>query len=359
VAQQGPPPRRPVRLPASGWPEQPAAPRPAGGYHSPDRYEGPDPDSYQGPSPYGGPDSDPDDDQELPPWAGLSISPRRPPRPGRGSGPRWEEQQPPDAGDYGAAGPGTGRRSRRAVAARARKARRKIYTWGGVAIAVAFIAAGAWHVFGPKAATPPAGNFVTSYQPGDFRSVPNACRMVSAATLNQYLPGARARVVTASLGDSRTDSQCTWTLDARPMYRVLEVTAVAYAPNLVASGNGSATAWAIDNYGSARQGLASPPKKTHLPNATVTALTGLGDSAFSALQVVRTGGDRTDLLTVVIREHNVLVTVVFQGLDHSSRGGYGPVSLPHLRAGAAAAAHEVLAGLHCAIRGGLAGPAAA
>ncbi|HLQ55435.1 MAG TPA: hypothetical protein VK162_14340 [Streptosporangiaceae bacterium] len=359
MAQQGPPPRRPARLPASGLPVQPAPRRHAADDGGPNPYVSSNP--YVGSNPYPGQDPDLDDDQDLPPWAGLSISPRRPPRQGResrpprqghGSGPRWQEHQPPDAdeaGHPGAAGPGTGSRPRRAVAARARKARRKIYTWGGVAIAAAFIAAGAWQLFGPKAAVPRHSNFVTTYQPGDFRSVPNACRVIPAATLNQYLPdhylsASRARV--ASLGGSRSESQCTWTLDAKPLYRVLEVTAQAYAPSLLATGNGSATFSAMDSYGAARRSLANPPKKTHLPRATVTGLAGLGDSAFSALQVISAGADRTDLVTVVVRKTNALVTVVFQGLDHSSRGGYGPVSITQLRAGAVAAAREVLAGLH-------------
>ena len=352
MAQQGPPPRRPARLPASGWPEQPATRRRAADYGGQDRGLDPGLDD----------DLDPD---ELPPWAGLSITPRRPGRASRpprqdrvSPGPRWAEQVPPDADvvdaaypagdadDLGPAGSDPGWRPRRAVATRARKARRKIYTWGGVAIAVAFIAAGAWHFFGPKAAVPRHSNFVTTYQPGDFRSVPNACQAIPAATLDQYLPGTRARVVSASLGASSTGSQCTWTLDARPLFRVLEVTAQAYGPSLLATGNGSATFSAIDSFAVARQGLASPPKPTHKPKAAITPLPGLGSIAFSALQVVHDGRGRTDLVTVVVRVHNVLVTVAFQGLDHSSRGGYGPVSVPRLRAGAEAAAREVIAGLH-------------
>ena len=317
MAQQGPPPRRPARLPASGWPEQPVTRRhPAG---------------------YGGPDPDLDEDLDtgdLPPWAGLSISPRRPAPDGY-------------ADDFGpAAGPGGGWRPRRAVAARARKARRKICTWGGIAIAVAVIAAGAVHFLAHKAPAARHSNFVTSYQPGDFRSVPNACRVVPAATLNQYLPGSRARAISASLGGSRSESQCTWTLDARPLYRVLEVTVQALAPSLLATGNGSASFNAIDSLGAARQGLVRPPRKSHLPKATITSLAGLGDTAFSALQVVTTGADRTDLVTVLVRERNALVTVKLQGLDHSSRGGYGPVSVAQLRAGAIAAVRDVLAGLH-------------
>ena len=210
---------------------------------------------------------------------------------------------------------------------------------------MAVIGAGAWQIFSPKPAAPQHSRFVTTYQPGDFRQVPNACRVISAATLNQYLPGKRTKVVSASLGSGSTGSQCTWTLDARPLYRVLEVTAQAYAPSLLATGNGSATFSAIDSYGATRAGLANPPKKTRLPKATMTQVRGLGNSAFSALQVITAGGDRTDLVTLVVRDHNALITVVLQGLDHSHRGGYGPVSIGQLQAGTVAAAHEVLAGL--------------
>ncbi len=328
MAQQGPPPR-PARLPAPGWPEEPAPRR----RHAAD---------------YGGPDQDlnEDLDEDLPPWAGLSISPRRPPGKGRESPlPRYPEQQQPDADAADEGWPPNEPRTRRAIATRARKARRKILTWGGIAIAVVVIAIGALLIFGPKAAAPRHSDFVTTYQPGDFRSVPNACRVVSAATLNQYLPGTRARAVSA-LGSSRTESQCSWTLDARPLYRVLEVTAQAYAPSLLATGNGSATFSAIDSYGATLQGLASPPKATHFPKATVTQVRGLGNSAFSALQVIRAGGDTTDLVTLVVRDHNALVTVELQGLDHPGRrGGYGPVSVGQLKAGTVAAAREVLAGL--------------
>jgi hypothetical protein len=341
VAQQGPPPRRPARPPASGWSEQPVTRRHAADYGSPEP----------------GLDDDFDSD-DLPPWAGLSISPRRPgresrpPGDGRASpGTRRAEQLSPDADeagqakDFGSAGPEAGRRPRRAVAARARKARRKIYTWGGIAIVAAFIVAGALHFVGHKTAAIRHSNFVTTYQPGDFRSVPSACRAIPATTLNQYLPGSRARAVSASLGGSRSESQCTWTLDARPLYRVLEVTAQAFAPSLLATGNGSATFSAIDSFGAARHGLANPPKKSHLPKATITSLAGLGDTAFSALQVVTTGTARTDLVTVVARDHNALVTIELQGLDHSSRGGYGPVSVSQLRAGAITAARAVVARL--------------
>jgi hypothetical protein len=72
---------------------------------------------------------------------------------------------------------------------------------------------------------------------------------------------------------------------------------------------------------------------------------GLGNSAFSALQVIHASGDTTDLVTLVVRDRNALITVELQGINHSHGGGYGPVSVPQLQAGTVAAAHEVLAGL--------------
>ena len=314
-------------VPEYGWRERPARRR-GTGRRGPDRSDDP------------GQDLDQALDQDVPPWAGLGISPRRPPRGGD------ESPRPPAAAEPTPADPADPAvpRTRRAVATRARKARRRIYASGGAAIAVAVIAAAGWHVFGPKAAAPRPGGFVTTYQPGDFRSVPDACQAVSAGTLNQYLPGTRSRAVSA-LGGSRTESQCTWTLDAKPRYQVLEVTAQSYPPSLLATGDGSATYNAIDSYGQTRQGLASPARATHLPKATVTPVTGLGDRAFSALQVINAGGDTMDLVTLVVRDHNALITVTMQGLDHSARGGYGPVSISLLRAGATAAAREVLARL--------------
>jgi hypothetical protein len=191
--------------------------------------------------------------------------------------------------------------------------------------------------------SPSAGNgLVTTFRPGEFRSVPNACHAVSAATLGQYLPGKVSRVA-QSLG-SATQSQCTWTLDARPDFRVLTVSSQAYAPSLLSSGDGSATFGAVDAYDQQLQALQTPPKSSKAPKAQLGAAVGLGRSAFTALQVFRVGGDTTDEVTVVVRDHNVLITVTMQGQERG--GGFGPVPVATLRAGALAAAHEVLAGIH-------------
>jgi hypothetical protein len=316
-------------------------------------------------------------DQDPPPWAGMGIYPTGPggrerrPRPAeaddRRAGPvragstrsaavrarsvpnSWSE--PPDGDDTwaGAGGRGggreSGRRGRRAQVAKARRARREII------IAAAVVVVGIVVVLGVLGKLPFQGKpssashgsqFVTTYQKGEFRSVPNACGAVSSATIGQFLPGKVARVSQA-LGSS-VQSQCTWTLDAKPDFRVLTVTSQAYSPSLLASGDGSATFSAIDAYGNELQNLQHPAKKTKTPVAQIGTVVGLGSTAFSALQVFHQGGGNiTDEVTVVVRDHNALIIVTMQGQEHG--GGFGPVPEATLRAGALAAAHEAIAGL--------------
>jgi hypothetical protein len=318
-------------------------------------------------------------DEDPAPWAGMGIYPTGPggrerrPRPAEADDPRarragptrsgsaqsaavrarsvpdgWSGPQDGD-GDWtpgdGERGGGRGR-SRRARAVRARKARRR-----EIIVAAVVVVAGVLVVLGVLGKLPfqskpaPASHgsgLVTTFQPGDFRSVPNACGAVSSATIGQFLPGKVARVSQA-LGSS-VQSQCTWTLDAKPDFRVLTVTSQAYSPSLLASGDGSATFSATDAYGDELQNLQHPAKKTKAPPALVGSVAGLGSIAFSALQVFHQGGGNiTDEVTVVARDHNVLIIVSMQGQAHG--GGFGPVSDATLRAGALAAAHEAIAGL--------------
>ena len=160
--------------------------------------------------------------------------------------------------------------------------------------------------------------------------------------LGQYLPGKTTRAVIQS---GRSESQCTWTLDARPIYRVLEVTTQAFAPSLLVHRRRQRDVQRDRRLRRGAAGLQNPPKSAHRPTARLGAPRGLGNAAFIALQVWHTGGNTTDFVTVVARERNVLVTVTLQGLDHAVLGGYGPVSVAALQAGALAIAHGVLAGI--------------
>ena len=353
MAQQGSPPHRRGRLPAA---------------------------SRRGDSRVTGNNSwdEPDNDEEYPPWAGPGIGPRwadhderQRRKHGRdedtqlggaeergdaeawtGPGPdeagpdeagpeeaRWDDVRPPDRADRG-----PGFRSRRA-AARSKRRSRMVWVWGGAAAAVAAIVAGLLFTLGgnsaPKASVP---GLVTTYQSGELKTAPNACASVTPATLGQYLPGNRRMVAPHSL-DGSAQSLCNWTLDAAPVYRVLQVSVQAYAPSALATGNGSATSAATDAYQQALQAKQHPAKNTHLPPALMTSVPGLGPTAFGALQVVLARGASTDLETVAVRDHNVIVTVVFQG-PHGHTGRYGPVSVTLLRAGATAVARDIVSQLH-------------
>ena len=236
--------------------------------------------------------------------------------------------------------------SERRVRAAARRRRR----WLVMAAALVVVAGAVTAVVlltgggpGPAAVTP--GALITTFQPGELRQVPQACHVVPAATVQQYLPG-QAKQSSPLPVNGTAGSACNWSIDKAPVYRLMELNIFAYAPNGLASGDGSATYAAIDGYDSALQALQSPPKGSPSPKGTVTMLPGFGNQAFSALQVFRAGGAITDVATVVVRYHNVLVTATLNGLQHSNRGSYGPVSQSQLSAAALAFAQAAEASLH-------------
>jgi hypothetical protein len=366
---------------AQGYPPRGSAGLPAGGRHGqpdePGRHGRTGRDSRARPESWQQLDAFDDHlDEDLPPWAGLGIHPTgpggkqiRPPRdPDRGGRvraaspghdgpdpgddwpqdsdwPRDGEDWPRDGEDWPRDDRAAGRRGRQA-AARARKSRRRLLAAVGAVVAVVAITAAALWVtktwpFQSKPTQVTSTPLVTTFQPGEFRSVPNACGAISPALLSQYLPGKVAQVSQA-LG-STTQSECTWTLDHHPDFRVLTVSSQAYAPSLLASGDGSATSSATDAYGQILQGLRNPPKSSHQPPAQLGAVVGLGRYAFTGLQVFHGAGDTTDEVTVVVRDRNVLIDVTMQGQERG--GGFRPVPVATLRAAALAAAHEVLAGL--------------
>jgi hypothetical protein len=241
-------------------------------------------------------------------------------------------------------GPGPGSRSRKA-AARSRRRSRITWVWGVAALAVVLIVAGVLFMLGGHQPAPASHDgFVTTFQRGELAAVPDSCTAVTSATLDQYLPGKRRMVAPHSL-DGNAQSLCNWTLDAPPVYRVLEVNVQAYSPSGLATGNGSATNAAIDAYQQAMGAMRHPLKATHLPPATVEELHGLGTAAFAAMQVVQARPDPTDLETVVARDHNVIITVVMQG-PHARSGRYRAAPQSELQSGALTAATDIVRGLH-------------
>ena len=273
-----------------------------------------------------------EDEGDLPPWAGLTI---RPARPGR-SGPEGE------AGESDETAPAAAPRRRglgrgRAAAARNRRSRRRVWVYCGTAVILA-VAVAAYFAFRALPKHHAASTFITTLQPGELATVPSACGSVGPALLATYLPGKVTTVNPA--GASASDSQCSLTVDHAPMFRVLEVTAQAYQPSAVAAGNGSATDNAIDSYVVAEQALRAPGKKSALPAAQITPVTGLGTEAISGVQVIHAGAVVNDLVTVMARQRNLVVTVTFQA--QASGNGFGPVDVSTLQAGALATARAVL-----------------
>jgi hypothetical protein len=345
---------------AQGYPPRPSDRMPAGGRRGPadepgrhGRREPPLPDAFD------------DSEQDPPPWAGLGVHPTgpggRPIRPPRDRDRGGQDRGGQDRGGRAGAAtddrawqpdededwPPPERRSARLgrrAATRARRSRNRLLLVGGLAV-IALAVVGLWATstwpFQASAPAPANSGLVTTYQRGELRTVPNACGAISATLLGQYLPGKVAQV--SQSADNASQSECTWTLDAKPDFRVLTVSSQAYAPSLLATGDGSATFSAIDAYGQLMQGLENPPKASKLPKAQMGTAVGLGPDAFTALQVFRGGGVVTDEVTVVIRDRNVIIEVTMQGQEHG--GGFGPVPDATLRAAALAAAHQVLAGI--------------
>ncbi len=121
----------------------------------------------------------------------------------------------------------------------------------------------------PAAVTP--GSLITTFLPGEIQKVPDACPSVPAATVDSYLSG-RPRSAAPPPLDGPLGSQCDWTLDARPVYRLLQLDIQAYTPNGLASGDGSATFAAIDAYAEAMQQKQDPAPATGAPRGQVTVV---------------------------------------------------------------------------------------
>jgi hypothetical protein len=288
-----------------------------------------------------------DSDSDVPTWAGPSAYPARPgaarrPRAGAGSHAVDARRDHDDDGAAnGAVAEDAGarpltRRQSRAAATRLRKSRRRVYRWCGVAIVLCVI--GAVTALLATRSSPKSQLYVTSLQPGEFKSVPSACSSVSAAVLDQYVPGS-GRTTTNQFSGA-TQSECSFTVDAKPVFRLLEVTAQAYQPLAAASGDGSASANAKDNLAEVKENLVDPGKKSPLSPARITPLTGLGQQAFAASQRETVGDIVSNLVTVVVLDRNVLITVQMTAQQSS---GFTSTPTGTLQAGATAAARDVLA----------------
>lgn len=195
-------------------------------------------------------------------------------------------------------------------------------TWGSVAAVAAIVAVAVYFLVEPSA---PPRQYITTLQKGEFRGVPNACRVIAPASLRQFLNGTPSKSVQTFA--AATKSECTFEVDSKPTFRELDIIMQAYTPSLIAPGNGSATSYARYTFAQTRQLLATPPKNTAEPPATMAPLSALGSQAVTAVQLYRQRS-KTDLVTVLVRVHNVLITVK---LWASVGRGFAPVSIPQLR----------------------------
>lgn len=222
-----------------------------------------------------------------------------------------------------------------------RNRRRRLYYAAGGGVLVIVVALVAYFTIGGGGASNTGiGDLVTTFLPGELQQVPNACSSVSSSTISQDLPG--KQTMASPPMNTGAQSQCTWTLDNAPTYRVLEVNVTAYSPSGLASGDGSATFAAEDAYQQAQQAKSNPSSGSDQPKGTVANISGLGSSAFSSMQVFNQEGSVTDMATVYVRYRNVLVQVVLNGLDKSGTGkSYGPVSQSTLLSQAQTIARQV------------------
>jgi hypothetical protein len=307
-------------------PARPGAEYPMGSWQTPGP-AGPGGPQQQHPGP-----AAPRDEEQVPSWAGPDAVPFET---------ETEDEAPP--GDQPRA-PG-GRASGRALRAAARRRRRWLILITGLVVVAGGVTAAVVIPGGPPPAPVVPGGLITTFQPGELQAVPDACGTVPAATVQQYLPGQAKQAAPLPI-DGTAESACDWTIDHAPVYRLLQLNLLAYAPSGLASGDGSATFAAIDAYAQTLQYLQDPPRHSAEPKATITPVNGFGNEAFSATQVFRRGGAVTDVATVVVRYHNVVVTATLNGLEHSNRGDYGPVSMSDLSAAALAFAQDAETSLH-------------
>ncbi|HVB46654.1 MAG TPA: hypothetical protein VNF47_28645 [Streptosporangiaceae bacterium] len=317
MTEQGYPPRQPDNAGRSGRPRVSHEPR-RSGWQVLGAFDPSEPES------------------DVPPWAiPGGIEPIRPAR--RPSAPRESEPaaEPDPPASAEVAGQGGRRRvgRSRAAQARRRRSKRRLSTWGSVAAVVVVIAGAVYFLDQPA---PKTGGPITTLQKGEFRTVPDACRVLASTALRQYLAGVPKSFQPFSYPD---DSQCSYTVDAKPTFRILNITVQADQPSLNVPGNGSATTNAVVTFAEQQQVLAKPPKHTPAPAASIRKIGGLGDQALSAVQVFHVGSV-TDRVTVLARYRNVLITASLEG---QVSGGFGPVSISELQAGAIAAARDLLA----------------
>ena len=289
------------------------------------------------------------------------------PQPGRVTQPQWadpeqgrQEEDVPSWAEPDSVEAFSARWHRRGLDSRddrrtdRRKRRRTLFAIGGALAVVIAVAVYFLGFCGSGSSTNLGfGSLVTTFLPGEVQSVPDACNTVPSATLSQYLPGTTKQA--APPLNSGTNTECTWTLDNAPTYRVLEVQIEAYTPSalvanpngngLVPAGNGSATYAAEAAFASSEYTLETPAANSGQPKATIVSSPACPAATTRPPSRPRRCSTRTastDVATVYVRYRNVIVTAVVQGLNQTTGAKkYGPVSMSDLTAAATTVARQV------------------
>ncbi len=176
--------------------------------------------------------------------------------------------------------------------------------------------------------------------PGEIKQVPAACTAITGAVLDQYLPGS-SKAAAAQPLEGKAASQCSWTLDQPQTYRFMELEVEAYGPSGLASGDGSATQAAQDAFAGVKEAKQFPSSEVPGPEGGRDRCSRAGPGRIRGTSAVH--ARRTlDMITLVARYRNVLVTVIFEARTGGNFGA-DPVSL--LTAGAQAAARDAVAKL--------------
>ena len=333
------------------------------------------------PAGFPGPDVPPgSQDEDPPPWAGLpSVRPSRPapdypmgswptagppPPQGQEQVPDWvgpdaaaEDDAPPPYAPPGSVPPRDEPRAPggrvlggRVLGGRARAAARRRRRWlimiAGLVVVAGGVTAAIVVPGGPGPAPVTPDGLITTFQPGELQTVPDACGTVPAATVQHYLPGQVKQASPLPI-DGSAGSACDWTIDHAAGLPAARAQPAGLRAER-AGQRGRQRHLRRDRRLQPDPADPAGPAQEHSaePKATVSTLSGLGDEAFSATQVFSRGGAVTDVATVVVRYHNVVVSVTLNGLEHSNRGSYGPVSLSDLSSAALAFAQAAEAALH-------------
>lgn len=210
---------------------------------------------------------------------------------------------------------------------------------------VAVLATAGWALSsGPAATTPAAGRQAaaetsgqaspsapsapsTQAAPRTYESAPAPCAALAATTITSLVPGAKKAGREIPSTDTRERRTCSWNALQEYDYRWLDVSFEIMRSDRAAQASYEERVRDDDGGG---------------------AVPGLGDGAYSVVELVTEDGQETREGTVVARASNALVVVTYNGSDFETRKAPGT---DEINKGAIRAAKEAVAALEETRRG--------